>query len=215
MSRLRVAFLAVLLALSTPPSVAAPCAGFTDVDSADPFCSNVEWLKSRGVTLGCTATLYCPGSVVSRLQMAAFMNRLGGALTPVAVETGETPGTVDLDANGVVCQSAEFVATDYPRWAYVDATLSALAPSNTVVAADIAMTLNGGASWVTLSSGLPNRGTIVANAWAGISDIATVELAVGQKVRWGIKLSRGGVAGLSDISDSRCRLRAVIYGRNS
>ena len=34
-------------------------------------------MKNRGITLGCTATLYCPNDYVTRLQMAAFMYRLG------------------------------------------------------------------------------------------------------------------------------------------
>lgn len=72
--RLAVALFATGLAL---PALAAPCAGFTDVDDADPFCTSVAWMKNRGITLGCTATLYCPGDFVTRLQMAAFMYRLG------------------------------------------------------------------------------------------------------------------------------------------
>src|SRR5688572_8545537 len=59
------------------PTMAAPCAGFTDVDDTDPFCVNVEWMKNRGITLGLTPTLYDPNAPVTRLQMAAFMYRLG------------------------------------------------------------------------------------------------------------------------------------------
>ena len=57
---------------------AAACAGFVDVDSASPFCPSVAWVKSRGITLGCTdASHYCPNDPVTRLQMAAFLYRLG------------------------------------------------------------------------------------------------------------------------------------------
>ncbi len=66
-----------LLFLVAPAALAAPCAGFTDVDDADPFCINVEWMRNRGITLGLTPTLYDPHSSVTRLQMAAFMYRLG------------------------------------------------------------------------------------------------------------------------------------------
>lgn len=55
---------------------AAPCAGFDDVDSSDPFCANIAWMKNRGITLGCSANLYCPEAAVTRAQMAAFMARL-------------------------------------------------------------------------------------------------------------------------------------------
>jgi hypothetical protein len=70
-------------------SLAAPCAGFTDVDSTSAFCGNVTWIKNRGVTLGCTATQYCPNEPTTRLQMAAFMNRLGEALFPSTCAAGQ------------------------------------------------------------------------------------------------------------------------------
>ena len=68
--------------LAAAPALAAPCAGFNDVDSADPFCPSVQWIKARGITLGCSGSAYCPNDGVSRLQMAAFMMRLGEALVP-------------------------------------------------------------------------------------------------------------------------------------
>jgi hypothetical protein len=73
-------FVAVIAALMTgwaSLGSAAPCAGFTDLDDSSEFCVNVTWMKNRGVTLGCTLTQYCPNADVTRLQMAAFMNRLG------------------------------------------------------------------------------------------------------------------------------------------
>lgn len=73
------------LALAAPvPVLAAPCAGFTDVDDTSPahapFCANVEWIRNRGITLGCAPGLYCPDDPVTRLQMAAFLNRLGNVV---------------------------------------------------------------------------------------------------------------------------------------
>lgn len=68
---------------------AAPCAGFTDVEDTSPFCVNVEWLRNRGVTLGCSATTYCPGDPVTRLQMAVFMNRLANSLFPLTCAAGQ------------------------------------------------------------------------------------------------------------------------------
>lgn len=58
-------------------ATAAPCAGFNDVLDTDPFCPNVAWVRNRGVTQGCAASAYCPNDPVTRLQMAAFLNRLG------------------------------------------------------------------------------------------------------------------------------------------
>ena len=68
---------AIAAAIVLPAAHAAPCAGFTDVDSADPFCPSVEWVRNRGVAQGCTATLYCPDAPTTRLQMAAFLARFG------------------------------------------------------------------------------------------------------------------------------------------
>src|SRR5688500_9844660 len=74
--------LAVVPALASMPTAAAPCAGFDDIDSASGFCPNVEWMKNRQVTLGCTSSEYCPDEAVRRDTMAAFLARLGNALTP-------------------------------------------------------------------------------------------------------------------------------------
>jgi hypothetical protein len=63
--------------LIATPAPAAPCAGFVDVDDSSSFCVYIEWLKNRAITLGCTATQYCPSAFVRRDQMAALVYRLG------------------------------------------------------------------------------------------------------------------------------------------
>jgi hypothetical protein len=70
-------------------AIAAPCAGFTDLDSTSQFCDEVTWMKNRGITMGCTATQYCPQQDVTRLQMALFMFRLGDALFPSTCAAGQ------------------------------------------------------------------------------------------------------------------------------
>jgi hypothetical protein len=69
--------LSVALSLITASATAQNCDGFTDVLASSPFCPDVTWMKTYGVTKGCDATHYCPTDNVSRLQMAAFMHRLG------------------------------------------------------------------------------------------------------------------------------------------
>jgi Chaperone of endosialidase len=76
-TRAAVALIFAMFLLGAGPAGAAPCAGFLDVDDADPFCTHVTWIKNRNITLGCTPNLYCPYDVVTRMQMAAFMSRLG------------------------------------------------------------------------------------------------------------------------------------------
>src|SRR5260370_1238254 len=69
--------LGFVLSLISTSAVAQNCDGFTDVLASSPFCPDVTWMKTFGITKGCTATTYCPNDSVTRLQMAAFMHRLG------------------------------------------------------------------------------------------------------------------------------------------
>ena len=206
---------AAIAALAFGPSaLAAPCSGFTDVEDGDGFCANVEWIKNRGVTLGCTSsTLYCPVASVTRLQMAAFMNRLGTALTPTQLPVDVSPGAIDLDANAVVCQTPPFAVSGFPRRAYVDVSFSGHAPADVGLAADIVMSDDGGATWVNLNA-LPNRGFVRANQWGAFADVGFADLAVGQSVRWGMRMTRAGLPGTTNLANSRCQLRVLVYSRN-
>jgi hypothetical protein len=61
---------------------------FTDVSPTDIFCKQVHYIAAQNVTLGCSATEYCPGLTVTRLQMAAFVAKAvvapaGGPGVPV------------------------------------------------------------------------------------------------------------------------------------
>lgn len=203
----------ITLALA-PAAIAAPCADFTDVDSGSAFCPNVEWLKNRQITLGCTsATTYCPGEAVARLTMAAFLNRLGTALTPAQLPVEATPGAIDLDTGLVVCQTQDFVVAGFPRRAYVDLSFNGNAPADVGLAVDAVMSTNAGASWTNLNA-VANRGFVAANQWGSFSDIGFADLAVGQTVRWGARMTRGGIAGATDLADSRCKLRVLVYSRD-
>jgi len=209
-------FAAALLGLLSftlaPAAMAAPCAGFTDVEDTSGFCANVEWIRNRGVTVGCTGATYCPGDAVNRLQMAAFMNRLGTALTPAQLTVDVAPGAIDLDAGLVVCQTQDFAVSNFPRRAYVDLSFSANASADVGIAADVAMSTNGGGSW-TLLNAVANRGLVVANQWGSLADLGFADLAVGQTVRFGVMVGRGGAAPGVDLSGSRCALRVLVFSR--
>ena len=111
-SRLPLRFLLALLlaaGVAKPPAaIAAPCAGFADVDDSSQFCRNVEWVRNRLVTLGCTSTsAYCPNDVVTRLSMAAFLHRFADAMTPDRLgQVGGSTSAADLDVPTLQCQTA-------------------------------------------------------------------------------------------------------------
>src|SRR5688572_20237196 len=202
--------LVVALALAPNPALAAPCAGFTDVEDSSIFCGNVAWLKNRAITLGCTsATTFCPVDAVSRLAMAAFMNRLGTALTPVQLAVDAASGAIDLDANPVVCQSADFEAEGFARMAFADLRFSGTASAAVGLAAELVMSTNAGASWTALNL-FASRGFVAANQWGTLTDLGFNNLDADQSARWGVRLSRGGLPGGADLIDSRCQLRVRI-----
>jgi hypothetical protein len=66
-----------------PPACGTPM--FPDVPASNPFCKFIEELARRGVVSGCGGGNYCPGSPVTREQMAVFVLRtLDPALNPPA-----------------------------------------------------------------------------------------------------------------------------------
>jgi hypothetical protein len=78
----RLALIGIALALIIPAGVVlAGSPTFTDVPTTHKFYSDIEALAASGITSGCTSTRYCPDGLVTRGQMAAFLNRLG-ALAP-------------------------------------------------------------------------------------------------------------------------------------
>jgi len=56
--------------------VATTTASFEDVPADATYGPAVDWLDEASITLGCTATSYCPAGTVTRAEMAAFLWRL-------------------------------------------------------------------------------------------------------------------------------------------
>ncbi len=61
----------------TPIAVIRPSAPFTDIANSV-FKSDIEWAYLTGLSSGCSPTLYCPGTRVTREQMASFLARALG-----------------------------------------------------------------------------------------------------------------------------------------
>ena len=64
----------------TPP----PATGtrFTDVPATHWAAAWIEQLAAEGISLGCTATHFCPGNLVTRAEMAVFLTRAFGLGEP-------------------------------------------------------------------------------------------------------------------------------------
>jgi hypothetical protein len=220
-----VASVAMVVVVAHGPATAQNCAGFTDVPDDGPtgFCPNVEWLKNRSITLGCTsATLYCPSINVTRLAMAAFMNRLGTALTPIDLApVNAAPAVVNPTLNPVVCPTPgpgfAVAVTSFPRRAYVSGAVHLSSPAVALdVVANVLVSTNNGASWTPIANSDHYAALYPGSSPAqhvSLAPFGWVDVAVGQTVRFGIGLSRFDGAGTSVTAG--CNLAVQIGNRNA
>ena len=68
----RMALVALMLAL---PVMVSASHNFSDVPTSHTFHTPISRLFGARLTTGCSSTKFCPGSNVTRGQMAAFLNR--------------------------------------------------------------------------------------------------------------------------------------------
>jgi hypothetical protein len=229
MTRLLRLILALAFAAGAANASAQACAGFADVLATDPLCPSVEWLKNRQVTLGCAAGLYCPNNPVSRLAMAAFMNRLGKALSPEILKRNSgatTPTTLpdDPDPSLVVCQTGDASTATYPRVALLNATFTGLAELTEEVAyrAFWLYSTDGGASFTSILEGNPPapinspRASSDANSWSGVALSYALDVDPNLPIRFAVGIRRDNVlTGTNgNFAQWRCQLTAAIMNRN-
>lgn len=209
---------------------AAPCGGFTDVDSADPtfgpFCANVEWMKNRAITVGCGGPLYCPADFVTRAQMAAFMNRLGDAVTPKVLTNTNAFGAYDLDTmetdpNAHLCKVGPIAAADYPQRATIYAQFSGYAAGALQMFGTTSMSQNGGPFARTAAGGIGMRTATSAAGWVNVTQTAAVDLAPNVAYEFAFLVLRAQEdTGTNDIislggplGGSRCNMTVQVSSR--
>jgi hypothetical protein len=204
---------AVALLILSAGASAQNCVGFVDVPASDAFCPNVEWLKNRSITLGCTDTThYCPTGNVTRLAMAAFMNRLGSALTPTALYQDGAPGAITISTTGNEhCVTTAFPVAGYPRSVTLNGTFAVTAPGAVTFRAVTVYSTNGGATWTPTGANFV-RSTSGAAEWSSSSSVGAVNLTVGQTYLFAVRVVNE--AGSVQLADSRCQLQALIGNRN-
>jgi hypothetical protein len=118
----------VVFALILVPALVLANHQFSDVPTGASYHDEVETLVGAGITSGCGTGIYCPGSAVSRGQMAQFMVRgLGVAsagagelaaaeaeefyVATVPIHTGGLPG-----GTGFVTVDADLSILDATEW---------------------------------------------------------------------------------------------------
>jgi hypothetical protein len=89
------AFLVRALELTATSSVS-----FSDVPSSHTFAADINRLATAGITSGCGGSRFCPGDVVTRGQMAAFLQRALGLtpITPPPAVVGNPTGNMPIPA---------------------------------------------------------------------------------------------------------------------
>jgi hypothetical protein len=65
----------IIRALEGNPPGACFAPPFPDVPITNPFCSHIERMKARGVSLGFQDGTFRPSDTVTRDQMAVFLGR--------------------------------------------------------------------------------------------------------------------------------------------
>ncbi len=204
------------LGLSSGPVAAAPCVGFTDVEDTSPFCPGVEWLKNRAITTGCTATAYCPDSSVTRLAMAAFMNRLGKALTPVSLHHEARVLNVTIGpGESHFCETPELAAAAYPRTArFAGAVWGVASVDQSWLQGWWRYSTDGGTTWNFV--GVWQTTQFSGADWGKLTNFAVLapplDLEPGVAYRFGLFLNGNG--GVFDFPQIVCQADVTVTNRN-
>lgn len=217
------AVVAAMAALGAGTAAAQQCANFGDVLATSGFCQSVEWVKNRAITLGCgNGTNYCPNDPVLRLTMAAFLQRLGTALTPELLgaqnasdDATPIPGEAPEFAL-VSCQTNISAASNYPRKAALVASFSGLADASTaafrvflLVSVD-----GGGYQSVIPGTSAAMRATLAPNAWGTVTMNEVLSLDAGKTYRFALGLRRENLTNVGGtLARFRCQLSASLYNR--
>jgi len=87
---------ATLALAAIPAAYVGATDTFSDVPTSAYYHDEVNAIFNAGITSGCSSTRYCPGSPVTRGQMAVFLNKLG------ALSAGEDPVVDALSDQGTM-----------------------------------------------------------------------------------------------------------------
>lgn len=208
-----------LAALTAVPASAQNCVGFTDVLATDAICPNVEWLKNRAITLGCTTTTYCPTDPVTRGVMALFMNRLGTTLTPAFLRKRDTTlGALNFTGQQNICPTDAVTISNYPRTAIVRGLVNLFTPDGGMdIKAWVVYSTDGGTTWITPAT---NDGLAYAALYPGqtppndvsLHPMNVIDLNVGSSYRFALAAAR--TTGTGGVANAYCENLVQLVNRN-
>ena len=213
---MRLARFALFACAAFVPSAAfaAPCAGFSDLDDTSPFCVDVQWLKNRAVTLGCTVGTYCPNDSMTRLQMALFMRRFANVVEPeFAIAQDLNVAATISTSQGIVCETQTIAATNYSRTATpAGTTLVHGGPGINDVAATLVYRTPPNTLWQAW--GPPSRTANQPGQPVSQSPAATpLAMAAGSNYAFAIR-TNGGTGGIPNVSIGQCVLSVRVDNAN-
>lgn len=215
-TRLAAAAMAALASIVPATVHAAACSGpapFGDVPAGDQFCTNVEWVKNRGITTGCGPNAYCPQDPVSRAQMAAFMNRLADAIVQPPVVVNTLPGALALTllaADNPICSTLIPAAT-FPRTFVVHAHGTFRTAAIGSLGAHIMNTLDGNTTNWNFATANSQRTTADASTYGTASISSSIAVPANAVVR--LAMGVFSVSGSTAVTESRCQITATIQSR--
>jgi hypothetical protein len=153
--------------------------------------------------------------------MAAFMNRLGKALSMQLLFAESGTGAITVPSTPpaeIRCSTADTAATVYPRSAIVNATLTGLADANAIAwRGAIVYSTDGGATWqqsATTQGGM--RASSPGGQTTNVAMTTPFDLTPGLSYRFAVSVLRDNVIGGTpgNIVSGRCQLTARIVNRN-
>jgi hypothetical protein len=194
--------------------VTAPCGGFTDVTVGASFCNSAEWLKNRGVTLGCTATTYCPNDTVTRAQMALFMQRLGDAISPAIYSDNViSTGALNVDNRPYVCTTPAFPPMNYPRVALLSWMFDGYADNALDVRVYSRTTFDNQGTYTTNELNLP-RIRVNDRVWGNVSAHVKVNIPAGSSPRFALRMDRINGSFSGNFSAGLCNISVLMTSVN-
>lgn len=219
-----------MFALGAGGASAQQCVGFGDVLASDTLvCPAVEWVKNRGVTLGCgTGANYCPNDNVLRSSMALFMQRLGKALSSEVMKDHVTlfggaalPGEAPTPPLILCDTGVNSSITQYPRRALLNATVSGLADVNAVAyRAFWLYSTDGGMTFQALQDAGQNLSSPRASSaplqWSGAALAYVLDLPANLPLQVRVGLRRDNVltGTTGNFTNVNCQMTVNIINAN-